>query len=145
MFEAQDATTKMYLSDKLNAMKMRKNKNTKKYIHAFQSLLEQFSTMKALVNDENNVKSLMENMFTTYKSLLVAFRARPIVIVETFITYSLQQKTFMKIHSPSFDYMSTLFIGNKPTNKQKNTSSSNIQKEGDRLNSNATHTWKKKL
>jgi hypothetical protein len=37
-----------------------------------------------------------------------------------------------------------LFIGNKPTNKQKNTSSSNIQKEGDQLNSNATHTWKKK-
>ncbi len=51
----------------------------------------------------------------------------------------------MKIHSPSFDYTSTLFIGNKPTNKQKNTSSSNIQKEGDQLNSNATHAWRKKL
>jgi hypothetical protein len=80
------------------------------------------------------MKSLMKNMFTTYKSFLVAFRTQPNVIVQIFITYLLQEKTFMKIHSPSFDYMSTSFIGNKPTNKQKNTSSSNIQKEGDQLN-----------
>jgi hypothetical protein len=35
LFEAHDATTKIYLSDKLDTMKMRKNKSTRKYIHAF--------------------------------------------------------------------------------------------------------------
>jgi hypothetical protein len=51
----------------------------------------------------------------------------------------------MKSFGPSFDSMFTLFIKNKPTSKQKNKLSSNIQKKIDGSNSNVAFTWKEKL
>ncbi len=59
--------------------------------------------MGSLVDDENNVKSLMKSMPMSYRGLLVALKGQANMTLQTLITNLLQEETLMKNPSPSSD------------------------------------------
>jgi hypothetical protein len=72
MFESQDVITEMFLRDYLQTLKMKEGESVIKHIQSFWSLLEQLSTAKALVINEDAILPLMRFMPLSYKAFITS-------------------------------------------------------------------------
>lgn len=110
LFESQDVVTKMYLKNELHTLKMKENENMTKHT-------EQLSTIGSLLLNDEDVN-------TQYASKLQKFissmhRQQPLSL-QSLITYLIQEETLMKSLNSSTYRMSTVYVGKRNFNINRN-------------------------